>query len=120
MHYNDPTDITDHDSTERSEEDALSTVNLFRTKSLLLATFPWFTVLPMVPSKLVENIGETRDAFVRHSFNSFISLSYVYIYIWSLAFGKFPRQLRLLSPIPKYSQLSIKSHITRRKRRSYV
>ena len=38
----------------------------FRTKSLLLSTFPWFSCIPMVQSKLVDPISE-RDhpAFVR-------------------------------------------------------
>jgi len=72
MQYGDPMDTANganHDSTERSERSPLSTVNPFRTKSLLLATFPWFTALPMAPSRLVENIGdlpETRDTFVCH------------------------------------------------------
>jgi hypothetical protein len=75
MDYGDVIDTAngaDRDSTERSEGSPLSAVNPFRTKSLLLATFPWFTALPMAPSRLVENIGdfpETRDTFVCHFLN---------------------------------------------------
>jgi hypothetical protein len=70
--YEDAMDTTENhtepDSTNLSGENALSTLKLFRTKSLLLATFPWFTVVPMASSKLVENIGdfpESRDIVVR-------------------------------------------------------
>jgi hypothetical protein len=41
----------------------------FRTRSLLLATFPWFTSLPMVSKNLSEvfkNPGYERCGFVRH------------------------------------------------------
>ena len=39
----------------------------FRTKSLLFVTFPWSTSLPVVSSKLAEQLGdypETHCAFV--------------------------------------------------------
>jgi hypothetical protein len=72
MNYDDAMDTTggrtEPDSTNLSCENVLSTAKLFRTKSILLATFPWFTVVPMASSKLVENIGdlpETRDVVVR-------------------------------------------------------
>ena len=44
----------------------------FRNKSLLLATFPWLSVIPMAPSKLVEHIGSSpkeRYTFVSLFFN---------------------------------------------------
>lgn len=76
MIEDDPMDISGGDnrshSTERPGEHALSTENPkpFRINSLLMATFPWSTSIPMAPSKLVENIGEnpeSNDAFVCNS-----------------------------------------------------
>ena len=48
---------------------------LFRNKSLCLASFPWTTVVSMVPFKLVDAIGnepEKRFSFVRRLFNRFM------------------------------------------------
>ena len=72
--YTDPMDDDNDGNHHTSTDDASTTVNLFRIKSLLLATFPWFTVVNMVPSKLVECLGGSREehyAFVSHLFNRF-------------------------------------------------
>jgi hypothetical protein len=57
-------------STARNSDSAPSIANLFRINSLCLASFPWSTVITMVPSKLIENIGEDpeeRYSFVSHN-----------------------------------------------------
>ena len=68
MHYgDDPTD------TMANEGNAPSIAVPFRTKSLLLATFPWLSAIPMASGKLVDHIGdfpETRYTFVGHSFTN--------------------------------------------------
>lgn len=46
---------------------------LFRTKSLFFATFPWLTAIPLTESRLVEQLGdhpESHYAFVSQ-FNFF-------------------------------------------------
>ena len=56
--------------TNQTNENTSSIANLFRTRSLLLATFPWSSLLPMTSSKLVESIGESPEEhyiFVGHS-----------------------------------------------------
>jgi len=70
--YDDSMDVDNLDNPSTSTDDASSIVNPFRIKSLLLASFPWFTVITMVSSKLVECLGGTREehpAFVSHLFN---------------------------------------------------
>jgi len=37
----------------------------FRLKSLLLASFPWHTSLPMVPIPIAEELGDAHYGFVR-------------------------------------------------------
>jgi hypothetical protein len=53
-------DGEEHASNERGEENDPSMV-FFRRKTLLFATFPWTTVLPVMDSKLVESIGDERE-----------------------------------------------------------
>ena len=66
MQYDDSMDDT------VSGENTPSITIPFRNKSLLLATFPWLSVIPMAPSKLVEHIGDSpkeRYTFVSLFFN---------------------------------------------------
>lgn len=61
-------DIDDQDSSlaSRSEEDTSSLEKYFRTNSLLLASFPWFTCLPMVDTKISDLLNEGEDqSYVR-------------------------------------------------------
>lgn len=72
LNYSDPTDAGNDGNNSTSTDDASSIAKLFRIKSLLLATFPWFSVIPMVTTKLVECLGGNREehnAFVSHLFN---------------------------------------------------
>ena len=72
LNYSDPTDADNDGNNSTSTDDASSIAKLFRIKSLLLATFPWFSVIPMVTTKLVECLGghrEEHNAFVSHLFN---------------------------------------------------
>ena len=62
-------DISPSDSIEQLDTNvpSRSIVAPFRTKSLLFVTFPWSTSLPVVSSKLAEQLGdhpETHCAFV--------------------------------------------------------
>ena len=61
--------------TSRNDETPPPAEKLFRNKSLCLASFPWTTVVSMVPFKLVDAIGiepEKRFSFVRRLFNRFM------------------------------------------------
>lgn len=66
-------------STSRNSDGAPSIANLFRINSICLASFPWSTVIAMVPSKLIENIGDEPEkhySFVSYQFNGCISSIY--------------------------------------------
>jgi hypothetical protein len=45
----------------RSGEDTSSPEEYFRTSSLLLASFPWFTYLPMVDTKISDILDEDES-----------------------------------------------------------
>jgi hypothetical protein len=53
-----------------SEENTTSIEKNFRTNSLLFASFPWFTSLPMVDNKISELLhGEVEYGYVRQLSN---------------------------------------------------
>jgi len=77
-------DGEEHVSIERGEENDPSTV-FFRRKTLFFATFPWTTVLPVMDSKLVENIGDEREeryGFVSVSIKSSLRKNYVFLFLF--------------------------------------
>jgi hypothetical protein len=45
---------------EENEDQAAS----LRINSLLLASFPWYTALPMVPNRIAENLSSDHHGFV--------------------------------------------------------
>lgn len=83
LDYSDSMDVDDVvdllASKEQHGEETPSTENYFRINLLLLATYPWFSPLPVISSKLVENIGdypERRYASVGHSLDGTIASVY--------------------------------------------
>jgi hypothetical protein len=65
--YSDSMETTEELTTIEGREASSPSIVPFRSKSLLFATFPWATVLPVIDAKLVEHIGdggEERYAFV--------------------------------------------------------
>jgi len=60
----------DGGGTGGSEEDTSSLEKKFRTNSLLLVSFPWFTSLPMVDEKISDLLHKDKEyGYVRHFSN---------------------------------------------------
>ena len=62
----DVTAIMDPSVQEDDENDTF-----FRTNSLFFATFPWFSILPIIPTKLSSQLGDSPSrhfAYVSHWF----------------------------------------------------
>jgi hypothetical protein len=64
--------VDDETSTaNRSEENTSPLVKSLRTRSLLLASFPWFTCLPMVDTKISDLLNkDERQGYVRLLYKS--------------------------------------------------
>jgi hypothetical protein len=62
---NDPMDVDNRETSlaNRSEENTSSLEEYFRTNSLLLASFPWFTSLPMVETKISDALNEDESQY---------------------------------------------------------
>jgi hypothetical protein len=56
---NDEMDIDD-----QNDREIVKSGSVLRRKSLLLATFPWFSGMIMTPSKLSEELGPNHYAYV--------------------------------------------------------
>lgn len=51
-----------------NNRDIVESGSILRKKSLLLATFPWFSGIIMTPNKLCEELGHDHYGYVRLSF----------------------------------------------------
>jgi len=58
-------------ATNRSEENTSPLVKSFRSNSLLLASFPWFTCLPMVDTKIGDILNkDEKQGYIRLLYKS--------------------------------------------------